>query len=473
MEGLLKFNEAVSGVVWGPFTLAVFLLLGIYLSMRLDFFQLKRCGLWLRVTVGSLAGGKARRRGSDDKALSRFQTLTTSLAATIGTGSVVGVATAIFYGGPGAVFWMWASAFLGMAISFTEKTLGVMYRHKNFKGEWVGGAMVYMERGLHSKGMGLLFSFCCVLASFGMGNMAQTNSISTALHSAMGWDPFVVGILTAALLAMVVIGGLKRIAAVSEKLLPLITGLFLAGGAAVIITHGQNLLPALSDILRCAFCPRAAGGGAAGYTVAQAMRYGIARGVFSNEAGLGSSVMIHSSSEVKEPVEQGMWSILEIFVDTMVVCTVTALAILTSGVYSPEAALSQLAGQAAEAGAAADGIMAGAPITVAAFSTVFGAAGGAFVAGSVALFAFASLICWEYYGERGLEYLTGGPRLTPVYKGLFVAAAAVGSVADLGAVWAISDTFNGLMMLPNLLAIFLLSPKVFDAARRYLARLRR
>ena len=468
MEFLETLNNAVSGFIWGPGTLAFFLLLGIYLTARLDFFQVKKCRLWLGTTLFSIFSRAEVRRSRDRVTLSRFQALTTALAATIGTGSVVGVATAIFFGGPGAVFWIWTSAFFGMMIGFTEKTLGVLYRYKNPKGEWVGGAMIYMERGLGCKWLGLLFSLFCVLASLSSGNMAQANSIATALHSALGWDRLATGMVVAVLLGIVIIGGLGRIASVSEKLVPFMAGAFVLGGLAVIFAHIQNLVPVLLNIFQCAFTPRAAGGGVAGYTIAHAMRYGIARGVFSNEAGLGSSVMIHSASDVKEPTEQGMWGILEIFVDTMVVCTITALVILTTGVYDQKIALAELAAKAMDGGYRMDETLLGAPLASAAFSTVFGNWGGIFVAVSIALFAFSSLLCWAYYGERGLAYLAGTPRFSGAYKIIFTGMALVGSVADLSTVWAVSDTFNGLMLLPNLVAIALLSPKVIRVTREYL-----
>ncbi|SMC42079.1 alanine/glycine:cation symporter family protein [Papillibacter cinnamivorans] len=468
MEFAEKLNDIVSSLAWGPGTLAFFLLLGIYLTVRMKWFQVRHCPLWLRTTLFSMFSRAEVRKSRDKNMLSRFQALTTALAATIGTGSVAGIATAIFFGGPGAVFWMWVSAFFGMMIGFTEKTLGVLYRYRGKDGSWIGGAMIYMERGLHSRWLGMLFSLFCVMASFCSGNMAQANSIATALHSALGWDRLIAGIAVSALLGLVILGGLKRIASVSERLVPFMAGFFIVGGLAVIAANGENLVPALAEIFHSAFAPRAAGGGMMGYTLSQAMRYGIARGVFSNEAGLGSSVMIHSASDVKEPAEQGMWGILEIFLDTMVVCTITALVILTSGVYDQGAALTELATRAADAGYRMDEAMLGAPLAVAAFSTLFGRWGGAFVAISIALFAFSSLLCWAYYGERGLAYLTGTGRFSGIYKVLFAAAALAGSMADLAAVWAVSDTFNALMLLPNLAAIALLSPKAIRAAGEYL-----
>ena len=451
--------ERLGDFIWNPWLLGLFLLTGLYLSVRTGFFQLFDCGLWLRTTLGSLFRKKEPRGGR--RGITQFQALSTALASTIGTGSIAGVATAIFYGGPGAVFWMWVSAFLGMMTGCVEKILAVRYRETSPEGGWQGGPMCYMEKGLHSRALAVLFSACCVCASLGGGNMVQSNSIATALEATFGWDRLAVGVVTALLTGAVILGGIGRIGKVSERLVPLMAFLFLGGGVVVLAVHAGAIPGALAAILEGAFTPKAALGGGAGYGMAAAMRYGVARGVFTNEAGMGSSAMAHAASDVKESAEQGMWGIFEVFVATLVVCTVTALVILTTGVYDPEAALRVLQSGSAE------GALVGAPLSAAAFGTVFGRWGGVFVSVCLILFAFTSLLGWSYYGERGLSYLTRSTRWRWPYRILFLAAVAAGSVGEVSAVWQLADIFNGLMALPNLAALLLLSPEALTLLRTW------
>lgn len=469
-EFLWEFNEKCNGFVWGPVMLAAFLLVGVWFSLRTGFFQLRHMGLWLKETIVSAFCKKEVRKTKDQHSISQFQALTTALAATIGTGSLAGVATAIFWGGPGAVFWMWVSAFFGMMTNYAEKTLGIYYRYKNEKGGWVGGAMVYMEKGLRCKPLALLFSAFCMLASFGIGNMTQANSISSALNHTFGVPPLVTGLVLAVLVGLVILGGLKRIASVTEKVVPFMALFYLAGGLIVLFCFYDRIPAAFASIFHGAMDFKAAGSGVLGYTVAQSMRFGIARGVFSNEAGLGSSVMVHSASDVKEPVVQGMWGIFEVFTDTLVVCTLTALVILVSGVFDPAAALDQIARAAADRSYVIPEAMSGVPLTANAFSTVFGSFGQLFVAVSIILFAYATLVGWSYYGEKAVEYLAGTDRYAMLYKFVFIGVIVLGCVSELNLVWNISDTFNGLMAIPNLIAVTLLSPKVFELTKDYLSR---
>ncbi|MBC5736031.1 alanine/glycine:cation symporter family protein [Lawsonibacter faecis] len=446
----MAFLARVGDFIWNPWLLGLFLLTGLYFSIRTGFFQVFDIGLWFKTTLGSILKPSKQKKGGG---ITQFQALSTALASTIGTGSIAGVATAIFYGGPGAVFWMWVSAFLSMMTGCIEKTLAVRYREPSPEGGWQGGPMCYMEKGLHSRFLAVLFSVCCVCASLGGGNLVQSNSIATALEHSFGWDRLAVGVVTAVLTGIVILGGIGRIGKVSEKLVPAMALLFIGGGAVVLAVNAAALPGALESIVMGAVAPKAALGGALGYGVAAAMRFGVARGVFTNEAGMGSSAMAHAASDVKEPAEQGMWGVFEVFVATLVVCSITALVILTTGVYDPAAAL------AAIEGGAVTNAMLGAPLSAAAFGTVFGRWGGVFVSVCLLLFAFTSLLGWSYYGERGLSYLTGTTRWKWLYRVFFMVMVVLGSVGDMSSMWQLADIFNGLMALPNLAALLLLSPE--------------
>lgn len=460
----MAFWERLGDFIWNPWLLGAFLLTGLYLSLRTGFFQLFDIRLWMKTTLGSLL---RPRRGGRGGGLTQLQALSTALASTIGTGSIAGVATAIFYGGPGAVFWMWVSAFLSMMTGCVEKLLAVRYRERAPDGGWQGGPMCYMEKGLHSRFLAVWFSLCCVGASVGGGNMVQANSIATALAHSFGWDRLTVGVVTAVLTGLVILGGIGRIGKVSERLVPAMALLFLGGGVVVIACNTAALPGALAAIFEGAVTPRAALGGGLGYGIAAAMRYGVARGVFTNEAGMGSSAMAHAAADVEEPAEEGMWGIFEVFIATLLVCSVTALVILTTGVYDPHGALVAIAG-----GTVTDAML-GAPLSAAAFGTVFGAWGGAFVAVCLLLFAFTSLLGWSYYGERSLSYLTGSTRFRWVYRALFLVMVVLGSVGNMSAVWQMADVFNGLMALPNLAALMLLAPEALEVLAAWQKKLRR
>ena len=446
-DAVRDINERLSALVWGAPMLALFIGAGLFFSLRLHFFQLTHFRHWWEHTVAAVFKGKSAARKKGEGSISQLQALMTALASTIGTGNIVGVATAIAAGGAGAVFWMWVSAFFGMMTNFAEKILGIYFRYKGKGGEWKGGAMVYIEKGLNMKWLALLFSLFCLIASFGIGNLAQVNGVAAALEGVFSVPRGATGVVFAALVGLVILGGIKRIAAVSEKLVPLMSALYFAGVLAVIIVNLRHVPAAFAEIFEGAFSLRSAGGGILGCTMARAARFGVARGVFSNEAGLGSSVMIHSAADVKEPVHQGMWAILEVFFDTIVMCTLTALAILATGAHEIPA-------------------LEGAQMTYYAFSSVLGRAGGYIVAVSIALFAFCSTIGWSFYGSRAAEYLLG-EKILPAYKLLFSLAVYVGAVSSASLVWELSDTFNGLMALPNLLALFALSGTVVKIVRNY------
>lgn len=442
-----EINAAVNGVVWGIPMLALLLAVGVYLTVGTGFFQIRRFGYTMKNTILAVFRDKSVVRTGDHKAISQFQALATALAATVGTGNIVGVATAIAAGGAGAIFWMWVSAFFGMMTKYAEIVLGIYFRHKNEEGEWVGGPMYYIEKGLHQKWLSVLFCVFCLFASFGIGSIAQVNGIATAMQSSFHVPGFVTGIIVCALTAVIIIGGMKRIVTVTEKFVPFMALLYIVGALAVILANYRNILPAFSEIFTGAFQLRSVSGGVMGYTIARAMRYGFARGVFSNEAGLGSSVLVHSSADVKEPVLQGLWGIFEVFFDTIVICTLTALAVLTTGAHAVSG-------------------LEGVNITMYAFESVFGRFGSYIVSVGLVLFAFSTLLGWSVYGCRVAEYL-GGKRFKTVYKFIFLVVVFIGSVSSVQLVWDLSDTFNGLMALPNLIGVLFLSPLVFKITNNY------
>lgn len=442
-----EINAAVNGVVWGIPMLALLLAVGVYLTVGTGFFQIRRFGYTMKNTILAVFRDKSVVRTGDHKAISQFQALATALAATVGTGNIVGVATAIAAGGAGAIFWMWVSAFFGMMTKYAEIVLGIYFRHKNEEGEWVGGPMYYIEKGLHQKWLSVLFCVFCLFASFGIGSIAQVNGIATAMQSSFHVPGFVTGIIVCALTAVIIIGGMKRIVTVTEKFVPFMALLYIVGALAVIFANYRNILPAFSEIFTGAFQLRSVSGGVMGYAIARAMRYGFARGVFSNEAGLGSSVLVHSSADVKEPVLQGLWGIFEVFFDTIVICTLTALAVLTTGAHTVSG-------------------LEGVRVTMFAFESVFGRFGGYIVSIGLVLFAFSTLLGWSVYGCRVAEYL-GGKRFKTVYKFIFLVVVFIGSVSSVQLVWDLSDTFNGLMALPNLIGVLFLSPLVFKITNNY------
>ncbi|MCL2089414.1 MAG: sodium:alanine symporter family protein [Oscillospiraceae bacterium] len=429
------FVERINAVIWGPFVILLIVGAGVYFTVITKFFPITRIGDIWRNTAGSLF----RRSGKAEKgALTPFQAMTTALAGTLGTGNIVGVSTAIAGGGPGAIFWMWVSAFFGMMVKYAEVALAVKYRSLSKDGEYSGGPMYYIEKGLKAKWAAVIFAGSCVLASFGIGNMAQSNSAAEALSSTFGINTFVTGAVMAALAAFVIIGGMKRIGRVSEKLVPLMALSYMICGVAVLVINIGKIPEAFSTIFRHAFDIRAAGGGVAGYLIA--MRFGVARGIFANEAGLGSAPIAHASADTESPSKQGMWGIFEVFFDTIVMCSVTALVIITSGLWN----------------SGADG----ASLTMSAFTMSLGDSASKLIALSTALFAFATMLSWSYYGVKSMEYIADGRRTVNIYKSVFIAVIIAGAVTNLQLIWGISDILNGVMMLVNLIAILLLSREV-------------
>lgn len=447
---LIRLTDAL----WNPWLLVLFLLTGLYFSVRTGFFQLFGLPVWLRATVGSILRPTAGRSG---RGISQLQALCTALASTIGTGSIAGVATAIWFGGPGAVFWMWVSAVLGMMTGFAEKVLTVRYRRSDGAGGWVGGPMYYLRDGLGSGALAVWFSLACLGSAFVGGNLVQANSISGVLHTVLGWNPLAVGCAAALAAGLVMVGGIGRIAWVSSMLVPVMALVYLGGGAVVLAVYARRIPQTIALITACALTPQAVFGAGAGYTAAAAMRYGVARGVFTNEAGLGTSAVAHAAADVDRPARQGMWGILEVGVATLLVCTITALVILVSGVYNP---LSPAAG-------APGGEEIGAPMTAAAFSSVLGPAGAAIVSVSLLLFAFSSILGWSYYGAQCLSFLSGGEKGKRAYMAAFLVCIVLGSIWDGTQIWLLVDLFNALMAIPNLTAILVLSRESLDEWARW------
>ncbi len=478
-QALEHINGIINEFVWVKIGLLLLIGTGILMTVLTNFFQVTHLPHWVKKTMGGVFQKDSHNK-KEAGSVSQFQAMCTALAATIGTGNIAGVSAAIVLGGPGAVFWMWIAAFFGMMTNFSENVLGIFYRKRNKDGEWSGGAMYYLEEGLAKKPgyewmgklLAVLFSFFAILASFGIGNMGQVNKITLNINSAffsnlepvyiLGNIPltsFCIGLSLVILSGLIILGGLKRIAAVAEKVVPFMALAYVLGAIIIILANFDSILPAFLSIFRFAFGVKALGGAATGILIKTVITQGCKRGVFSNEAGLGSSVMVHCNSNVKEPVKQGLWGIFEVFADTMVVCTITALVILTSGFINLDTGL---------AVAGVDD----ATLVAKAFSNVFGSAGEIFVAVSLLLFAFTTVLGWSHYGSKAVEYLFGkfGILAAKIYRIIFVLMIMSGALMTSSLAWDISDTFNGLMMIPNLIGVISLSPTVVLITRNYVDR---
>ena len=431
--------------LWNPWLLGLFLFTGLVYSLGSGFFQLFGLPLWLRATLGGLF----RREKGAKRGLSPLQSLATALASTMGTGSIAGVATALTLGGPGAVFWMWASAWLGMMTGFGEKLLSVRFQRPAPGGGMQGGPMFYLRDGLGWHGAALWFTLACLPATLAGGDLVQSSSIAQALESSFALPRLATGLVTAALAALVLMGGVGRIARVSSALVPAMALLYLGAGGWVLLCRATALPGALKLIFLCAPSPRAALGGGAGWTVASALRYGVARGVFTNEAGLGPSAMAHGAADHACPVRQGFWGMFEVALATLLVCSVTALVILVSGVWQPGSPKA----------------LTGTSLTAAAFSSVLGPAGSWTVSLCLLLFAFSSILGWSYYGQQCLRYLTGDDRLLPLYRALFLLCIPLGAVWENAVVWELVDLCNALMALPNLVGLIVLAPTALGELR--------
>ncbi len=528
IQAVTVINDTVNGLVWGIPMLTLIIATGIYMTVRTRFFQVRKAKHISDQTFFAIFRKKDVTK-SGSKSLSQFQALSTALAATIGTGNIAGVATAIAIGGPGAVFWMWVSAFFGMMTSYSENVLGIYYRRKNNDGEWSGGAMYYLRDGLNNKAgkiLAVLFAVFCVFASFGIGNMTQVNSISTALYDFFNLPTIVTGAVLAAVTAAVVIGGVKRVGRVAEKLVPFMAIAYILGCLVIVCMNITAVPSVFASIFKGALGWKAAAGGVVGTAIKQAITMGFKRGVFSNEAGLGSTVMVNSASNVKEPVVQGMWGVFEVFADTIVVCTLSALVILSSGVVKPyeptqkigvitheniqqvnlfeqEVKKTQYSDIASiddktqvvvaldendrilgvlntdtdviisldekEGSETYGQMLEGVPFVSKAFSEGFGSFAGAFVSIAIVLFAFTTVLGWSFYGTKAWEFLFG-TKSTIIYKVIFVLFIVVGATMSLDLAWNIADTLNGLMAIPNLIGVLALSGTVFAITRNYAKR---
>ena len=464
-------NDVINNFVWVKIGLILLLGTGIIMTCLTGFFQVSHFRHWWKHTIGELFNKESDSKDKSDKHnISQFQSLCTALAATVGVGNIAGVASAIVAGGAGSIFWMWIAAFFGMMTNYSENVLGIYYRRKNERGEWCGGPMYYLRDGLgrhkncRTLGAVLAVAFCifCLFASFGIGNLSQNNTIAVNLNEAFNVPTWVTGIGIVIVAALVIIGGIKRIAAVTEKIVPFMVVLYMVGALVIFFSNIQSAGLVFKSIFGCVFGIKAVEGGFVGVTVKSVITWGFKRGVFSNEAGLGSSVMVHSCSNVREPVRQGMWGIFEVFADTIVVCTLTAFVILSSGVVDPATGTVLVTG--------ADGVaLEKTALVGAAFSTVFGKFGTGFIAIAVMLFAFSTTLGWSVYGSKAWEYLFGRKSVIG-YKIFFVLMCFVGPQLTSSLAWDISDTFNGMMMIPNLIGVLVLSPEVYKITRNYIAR---
>ena len=451
-------NTAVNNFIWGVPAMVCIFGVGLYLSIRTNFLQIRKFPYAIKTTLGRIF----RKRDASDGAITPFQAVCTALAATVGTGNIAGVAGAIAIGGPGAIFWMWVSALFGMCTKYAEVTLAVHYREINANGELVGGPMYYIKNGLSKKWHWLAYLFAAfgVLTVFGTGNATQVNTITTAINSALlnynvisesavSTSNLIIGIIIAILIAMILLGGIKRIGHVTEKLVPFLALLYILLGLGVILLNIQNVPAVFASIFRGAFQPRAVTGGIV-LSMFTSLKKGVSRGIFSNEAGLGTGSIAHACADTKKPVKQGMFGIFEVFTDTIVICTLTALVILCSGV-------------AVDYGKAA-----GAELTILGFTSTYGSWVSIFTAIAMCCFAFSTAVGWGLYGARCIEFLFSEKVIKP-FMVIYSLVAILGATANLGLMWSIAETFNGLMAIPNLIALFLLSGTVVKLTKEYFA----
>ena len=451
-------NTAVNNFIWGVPAMVCIFGVGLYLSIRTNFLQIRKFPYAIKTTLGRIF----RKRDASDGAITPFQAVCTALAATVGTGNIAGVAGAIAIGGPGAIFWMWVSALFGMCTKYAEVTLAVHYREINANGELVGGPMYYIKNGLSKKWHWLAYLFAAfgVPTVFGTGNATQVNTITTAINSALlnynvisesavSTSNLIIGIIIAILIAMILLGGIKRIGHVTEKLVPFMALLYILLGLGVILLNIQNVPAVFASIFRGAFQPRAVTGGIV-LSMFTSLKKGVSRGIFSNEAGLGTGSIAHACADTKKPVKQGMFGIFEVFTDTIVICTLTALVILCSGV-------------AVDYGKAA-----GAELTILGFTSTYGSWVSIFTAIAMCCFAFSTAVGWGLYGARCIEFLFSEKVIKP-FMVIYSLVAILGATANLGLMWSIAETFNGLMAIPNLIALFLLSGTVVKLTKEYFA----
>jgi AGCS family alanine or glycine:cation symporter len=461
MENIINaLNSALSFTYDNILSILMMVLLisaGLFLSIKTGFFQFRRFGYVLKNTIGMLFNKNLHHQ--DKGSVSPFQAVTTALAGTIGTGSIAGVATALELGGPGAVFWMWISALLGMVTKYSEIVLALRFREKNENGAYVGGPMYYIKNGLGNKWLAGLFAVFAMIACIGTGNATQSNSISGVLNMNFDIAPWITGAILTVVVGVVIIGGVKRIASVNEKLVPVMAIFFILASIFALIFNADKIPSAFALIFKEAFNFKSAFGGVAGYSILSAMRYGVGRGVFSNEAGLGSAPIAHSASSTEDPVKQGVWGVFEVFITTIIICTMSAIVVITSGIYT----------EAYNAGIAP--AVSGAALSSAAFDEALPTIGGYGIAFSTVFFALSTVLGWAYYGESCVGYLFKKHTKTAIiiYRIIYVIFVFVGAVAEINTVWLIADCFNALMALPNLIALIGLSGLVVKITREHFA----
>ncbi|HCJ58234.1 alanine/glycine:cation symporter family protein [Lutispora sp.] len=445
MDKLMEINGIINGFVWGPYMLVLLVGTGVWLTFRTNFMSIAKLGYILKNTLLKMF----TKEGKGEGEITAFQAVATALAATVGTGNIAGVATAIAIGGPGAVFWMWLSAIFGMTTKFGEVVLSINYREKTPDGRFVGGPMYYIEKGLKMKWLAYVFAAFGALAAFGIGNMVQSNSVAASLEVSFGINKLVTGIVLAVLAAIVIIGGIKRIGQVTEKLVPFMAAFYIIGALIIIFSNISHIGEAFRLIFGSAFSGSAAVGGFAGSTMKIAMTKGIARGVFSNEAGLGSAPIAHAAATTDHPVRQGLWGVFEVFVDTIVICSLTALSIIMSGVWNSGATGSEL--------------------TTMAFNEGLPGPGGYIVSVGILLFAFSTILGWAYYGERCAEYLFGS-KVNMIYRIIWIPFIVIGAIGGLNLLWDLADTLNGLMAIPNLIGVLGLSGVVIKLTKEFFSK---
>lgn len=457
MDLIVKINDILNSFAWGPVMLLLLVGTGVYISVRTGFLQVRRIGYIFKHTIGTLFKKSDKEHGNN---LSPFQAVSTALAGTVGTGNIAGVTGAIFVGGPGAVFWMWVSAFFGACTKFAEIALSVKYRETDENGVHHGGPMYYIQNGLGAKWkwLAMLFALMGGLACFGAGNIAQSSEIAGAMNNLFGMDPLVTGILLAIVVAIVTIGGVKRIGQFTSYLVPIMSAFYVLAGLGIIVLRFTEIPATLALIVKSAFSLKSVGGGVFGYAIMVAIKQGVARGVFSNEAGLGTAPIAHAATSNEEPCEQAIWGVFEVFFDTMVICTITALAVVMSGILDLPGGLDAYASKGAAA--------------VAAFNAILpGTLGGTIIQISLLFFALSTILGWSYYGETCWGYLFHGNKVAVmIFKIAFVLVCVVGAVGSGTLMWDISDTLNGLMAIPNLIALLPLSGVVVKLAKDYFAK---
>jgi len=444
MEAIENIFGQINSLVWGPPMLVLILGVGLFLSLGLKLMPMLKLGAGIRL----MWSGRSATGSESDGEIPPFQALMTALAATVGTGNIAGVATAVFLGGPGALFWMWLTALVGMATKYSEAVLAVRFREVDERGSYVGGPMYYIRNGLGKKWawLGVLFAIFAAIAGFGIGNTVQANSVADVMEATFGLPHWISGVILMVMVGLVLIGGIRRIGQVASALVPLMAVSYVIAGLVVLALNVADIPAAFALIFEHAFSPIAAEGGFAGAAVWAAIRFGVARGVFSNEAGLGSAPIAHAAAQTKNPINQGLVAMLGTFIDTIIICTITGLVIITSGVWT-----------SGESGAA---------LTSMAFSKALPGVGDYVVAIALAVFAFTTLLGWSFYGERCVEFLFGVKAIVP-YRVVWVLAIPLGATVNLGLIWLVADTLNAMMALPNLIALIFLSPVVFKLTKEH------